>query len=252
MADVLLWHFPISHFNEKVRWTLDFKRIPHRRRALGPDYLFRAWWATGRATLPILFIGKRAIGDSTRIIAALEERYPDPPLYPDDPAQRERALELEDLFDEQLAPHVRRLVWLETSREPRTFLPTAMPDTPRVVHAAMRPAVSVTSWIVRRRYGVDDASGPEARERVRAAMERLQAELGPRDYLVGNAFGVADLTAASLFAPLIQPPERPYPPVVAFPAPLRAFQDELAAMPGAAWVREMYRRHRGAWIQPER
>ena len=25
----ILWHFPISHFDEKVRWALDFKRIPH-------------------------------------------------------------------------------------------------------------------------------------------------------------------------------------------------------------------------------
>jgi hypothetical protein len=24
----LLWHIPLSHFNEKVRWALDFKNIP--------------------------------------------------------------------------------------------------------------------------------------------------------------------------------------------------------------------------------
>jgi glutathione S-transferase len=77
-----LWHIPLSHFNEKVRWTLDYKRIPHRRQVLGADYLIRAWRATGRGTLPILFLDGRAIGDSTHIIAALEERYPEPPLFP--------------------------------------------------------------------------------------------------------------------------------------------------------------------------
>ncbi len=46
----VLWHFPISHFNEKVLWALDLKRIPHVRRALGPSYLFKAWWATGHAS----------------------------------------------------------------------------------------------------------------------------------------------------------------------------------------------------------
>ena len=28
----VLWHFPISHYNEKARWALDWKRIPHVRR----------------------------------------------------------------------------------------------------------------------------------------------------------------------------------------------------------------------------
>jgi glutathione S-transferase len=107
MDTPLLWHIPLSHFNEKVRWTLDYKRIPHRRRVLGADYLIRAWRATGRGTLPILFLDGRAIGDSTQIIAALEERYPEPPLYPGDAAARQRALALEDYFDEQLGPALR-------------------------------------------------------------------------------------------------------------------------------------------------
>ena len=91
MDTPLLWHIPLSHFNEKVRWTLDYKRIPHRRQVLGAGYLIRAWRATGRGTLPILFLDGRAIGDSTHIIAALEERYPEPPLYPGDAAARQRA-----------------------------------------------------------------------------------------------------------------------------------------------------------------
>jgi glutathione S-transferase len=73
----LLWHIPLSHFSKKARWALDYKRIAHRRKVLGADYLIRAWRATGHGTLPILFLDGRAIGDSTHIIARLEERYPD-------------------------------------------------------------------------------------------------------------------------------------------------------------------------------
>ena len=98
METPLLWHIPLSHYNEKVRWALDYKRIAHRRQVLGPNYLFLTWRATGRGTLPILWLDGRAIGDSTRIIAALEERYPEPPLYPRDVAARQRALALEDYF----------------------------------------------------------------------------------------------------------------------------------------------------------
>ena len=72
MSVPLLWHFPISHFNEKVRWALNWKRVPHRREALSASYPFRAWWATGHVTLPVLHLGGRAIRDSTAILAALE------------------------------------------------------------------------------------------------------------------------------------------------------------------------------------
>src|SRR4029079_12684613 len=95
------------HFSEKVRWTLDYKRIAHRRQVLGGDYLVRALRATGRGTLAILFLDGNAIGDSTDIIAALEQSCPDPPLYPAEGSARQRALALEDDFDEQLGPALR-------------------------------------------------------------------------------------------------------------------------------------------------
>src|SRR5499425_43030 len=107
METPLLWHIPLSHFSEKVRWTLDYKGIAHRRRVLGADYLIRAWRATRRGTLPILFLDGRAIGDSTQIIAALEARHPTPPLYPAAAVSRRRALALEDELDEQLGPALR-------------------------------------------------------------------------------------------------------------------------------------------------
>jgi glutathione S-transferase len=36
MAVPVLWQFAFSHFNEKVRWALDWKGIPHVRRSLPP------------------------------------------------------------------------------------------------------------------------------------------------------------------------------------------------------------------------
>jgi glutathione S-transferase len=96
MDTPLLWHIPLSHYNEKVRWALDYKGIAHQRRVLGPDYLIRVWRATSQGKLPVLWLDGRAIADSTRIIAALEEHYPEPPLYPRDAAMRQRALALED------------------------------------------------------------------------------------------------------------------------------------------------------------
>ena len=115
MDTPLLWHIPLSHYGEKVRWALDYKGIAHRRRVLGPDYLIRVWRATGQGKLPVLWLDGRAITDSTRIIAALEEHYSEPPLYPLDTVTRQRALALEDDLDETLGPALRAAIVTRTS-----------------------------------------------------------------------------------------------------------------------------------------
>jgi glutathione S-transferase len=68
----------------------------------------------GRAyTFPVLELDGVRIADSTAIIAAIEQRYPEPPLYPDDFADRQRALALEEWFDENVGPYTRRLAFRE-------------------------------------------------------------------------------------------------------------------------------------------
>src|SRR5438094_8285472 len=107
----VLWHLKVSHYNEKARWALDYKRVAHVRRAEMPGRHQRtARRLTGCETLPVLVLNGEAIGDSTRIIAELERRHPEPALYPADGADRQRALELEDFFDEELGPYTRLLV----------------------------------------------------------------------------------------------------------------------------------------------
>ena len=111
----VLWHIPVSHYSEKARWALAYKSVEHERRAPPPGVHIPVAIALTRSlrpTFPVLQLDGRGIGDSTAIIAALEERYADrPPLYPPDPGERRRALELEDYFDEQLGPQIRLLAW---------------------------------------------------------------------------------------------------------------------------------------------
>lgn len=132
MEHPLLWHIPFSHYNEKVRWALDYKSIAHCRRVLGPGYLIRAWRATGQGKLPILWLDGRAISDSTQIIAALEERFPVPALYRRDAVERQRALALEDDLDETLGPSVRAAIMSPLFRKDPDIalrvLTTGMPD----------------------------------------------------------------------------------------------------------------------------
>ena len=78
-----------------------------------------------------------------------------------------------------------------------------------------------------------------------AALDRLDAELGSGEYLAGDCFNVADLTAASLFYPLVIPEGGPV-PTANLPRPpgLESFRESLSDRRGYRWVEEAFRKHR--------
>jgi glutathione S-transferase len=233
----LLWHLKPSHYNEKARWALDYKGIPHRRVSPAPGaHMAIALVLTRRVvTFPVLQIDGRAIGDSTRIISALEERFPEPPLYPADPAERRRALELEEFFDEYLGPDARRVAFFEVLRD-QEFM--------RANRDAGLPAFP---GLVRLRYGLTEDAAAQSRLKVRAAMDLIEDLLDGGDHLVGDEFTVADLTGAALLAPLLGPPGLPYrDPSRSLPESFERVADELRSLPAGAWVLRTYERYRPA------
>jgi glutathione S-transferase len=240
----------ISHYSEKVRWALDYKQVPHVRRSPLPGSHMPIAFALTRGesiTLPLLQMDGRTIADSTAILAALEERYPDPPLYPSDPEQLRRALELEDFFDEELGPHARLLPFHELTNEPAMFAEVAAAAVPGPLGKAKGPIGLYARTYTGLRFGVrDEAAAALARERIVAALDRLEAELaaGEGEFLVGERLSVADVTAASLFYPVIGPDEGPLPADAPTPPALERFRDEIRDRPGYLWVEETFRRHR--------
>jgi len=245
----LLWHIAISHYSEKARWALDHKQVPHRRRAVPVPgiHIPASMWLTRGAsqTYPVLELDGRAIGDSTEIIAALERRYPERPLYPADPEQRRRALELEDFFDEELGPHIRLLAFHEMSKDRDRFEGLVTRTVPAPLARFGTGAVTYARTYTGLRFGVNDEVAAElARAKVLAALDRLEAELDGGDYLAGDSFSVADLTAASLFNPLVMAEEGPLPNDMELPEGLEAFCAPLRKREGYRWIEQTYRRHR--------
>lgn len=245
-APPVLWHIPISHYSEKVRWALDYKGIEHERHApmAGYHMAVAMWLTRGRHyTFPVMKLNGRAIGDSSAIIAALEEQRPEPPLYPAEPEQRRRALELEEWFDEQLGPNIRRFTFHAFGQDRERLSKLAAQQAPGFLARFAAGAGAYVRAYTSLRFGAgSDREAQRAREKVLAALDRLEAELDGREYLVGERFSVADLTAAALFYPLVVPPEGPSRHEL--PETFARFREPLTERSGFRWVQDMFRRHR--------
>jgi len=137
----VLSQYSFSSFNEKARWALDYKRVPHVRRSLLPGELRALWLSRGDGIIPVLDLDGERIVDTTRSIEALDRRYPQPPLYPKDPGERRRALELEDFFDEEAGHELRRAVFYEQldNREHIATLLGTAPAAPGATVCARHP-----------------------------------------------------------------------------------------------------------------
>lgn len=248
----VLWHIKISNYNEKVRWALDYKGVGHHRRDPPPGaHMLVALALTRRvATFPVLELDRRRIGDSTRIIAALEMRYPDRPLYPADAEERRRALELEEFFDENLGHDVRRVVFAQLLQHPELMRSRAAEMTTPRQGRVLAAALPAFAPMLRRRYSINERAAGQSLLKIRAAMRLIDDRLDGRDHLVGDDFTVADLTAAALLAPLLSPPQLPYrTPSDGFPRPLAAIADELRAMPAGQWILRTYATYRPASME---
>jgi glutathione S-transferase len=138
------------------------------------------------------------------------------------------------------------VLFSDNLEEPEKFLVMLFgADHPRMgVLKALSP---VFCQVVKRRFRIRPETVERSREKVHGAFDKLEAEAGPSGYLVGESFTVADLTAASILAPIVMPPEFPY--IKLHPdertAQSRRFRDSLKERPGFKWVEDTYARHRG-------
>jgi glutathione S-transferase len=246
MRTPVLRQFQFSHYNEKVRWALDYKRVAHERRSLLPGpHVVPAMRLSGQKSLPVINLGDRVLAGSQNIIDDLETNHPTPPLYPVDEVQRREALELQKWFDEELGPEIRRAFFWDLLPGSRYAAELFTIGRGPLIKSLYRTAFPAIRAVMMKDMKIDAAGAARGVERTREALDRVVAKSAPSGYLVGNSFSVADLTAAALLSPAAMPPEFPY----SIPEPRAANLDKWLARwadhPGIVWVREIYRRHRG-------
>lgn len=247
MGDELeLIQFRYSHYNEKARWALDFKGLPHRRTSLLPGpHMGKVKKLTGQTSTPVLRLGGRYVAGSAAIIAALEQAHPEPALYPADAGERTRALELQDWLDGDLGPYIRRALFSMIVDEASYMCGMFGEGQPWAQRSFYRAAYPLAKGLIRKGNGVtSQAAIDEAFTRTTEVFDTLAGMVGSSGYLVGDRFTVADLTAAALSAAAFDPPDcdmsRPKP----MPRTMLDWLDRWRGHPWGDHVLRLYRDHR--------
>jgi glutathione S-transferase len=147
---VVLYWMSISHPSQVARKILDLKGVEYELVDVVPlnqrIHLRLAGFRGG--TVPALKLDRERVQGSRQIARVLDEHWPEPPLFPADPALRARVEEAERWGDEQLQPIPRRLFRYGVARNPelRQWVVRAQRlPIPGLTAQAIRPVSSGTS-----------------------------------------------------------------------------------------------------------
>jgi len=153
-----VYRIPFSTNVERVALAAGHKGLEIEWVDVGPADRSPVEAVSGQSLVPVLLDGDEVVTDSPAIIALLEQRFPEPPLYPAGDARRAEVEIFIDWFN---------LVWKRPPNAIADELEQTEPDFARVA---------------------------ELSAEMRAALDRFEALLAGRDYLFGE-FGAADCIA---------------------------------------------------------
>jgi glutathione S-transferase len=156
---LMLYRAPFSTNVERVALALAFKGLEVESVVISYEDRSPVVEVSGQGLVPALVDGDEVIPDSIRILRYLEEKWPDPPLFPRETARRAELAVFLDWFNE---------VWKLDPNTIEEELERDHPDRDRVApHAA----------------------------RMRASLDRFEAMLDGREHLFGDDFSAADCAA---------------------------------------------------------
>lgn len=154
-----VYRVPFSTNVERVALAAAHKGLAVEWIDVPPDDRTEVVRVSGQELVPVLVDGERVVADSPRILAYLEERFPDPPLFPRDPARRAELESFLDWFNQ---------VW---KRPPNLIEAEELEPEP------------------------DRARIAELEELIGASLRRFEDLLAGRDFLFGGELTAADVTA---------------------------------------------------------
>lgn len=167
---MLLYEHPLSSYAQKIKIALREKGVPFRTElpeSFGTGNLDGPFAAANpRTEVPVLIDGDVTIFESTVILEYIEERWPEPPLLPRDPAARAFARVTEDVCDTQ--------------------------------YEAVNWGFGEILWFKRATGNLAERMRAEAAAQTRTLQDWLTKRLGAADWFGGPSFGWADAAVAPM------------------------------------------------------
>ena len=235
--------FSISHFSEKVRWSLDLSGLAYSERVLlpGPHMLVTRRLAP-QTSVPILQHGDRAVQGSSTILDYMEHELGVSRLAPE-PAHATECSRLEALANKAFGLGVQQIFYATLLGERSIVIDLWTQRAPSYGRTFYGLAYPVIAAAVRRMYRINAATVQHAKDRFRSAMDETDRALNDKPYLLGDRLTRADITVASLLAPVCRPPEHllRWPEM---PEHTLGFVREFEARPTYQHVLKLYREHR--------
>ena len=154
-----LYRIPFSTNVERVALALAYKGIEAEWVDVDPADRSEVVRVSGQELVPVLVDGERVLSDSPVLLDYLEERFPEPPLYPADPSRRAEVRVFLDWFN---------LLWKRPPNLIAAEEEKPEPDRERIA---------------------------ELERRIAEALPVFEDLLDGRDFLFGDSLSVADVTA---------------------------------------------------------
>lgn len=240
---------PISHYCEKARWALERAGIPYREeRHVQGVHQIVAWRAGGKITVPVLVTADGVIGESTEILAWVDERTPpERRLFPAEAVARDEVACLCRRLDEGLGPRGRRLMYIHMLADPKLALRFNNAGVPGWEDRFIRYGWPLAQRYVKRVLDIRPGIEIEDEAAVWREFDFVAGLLSDgRPYLCGERFGAADVTFAALSASVIVPPEYGVPlpqPNVLSPG-MAALVERAREHPAGRYALTLFAEHR--------
>jgi glutathione S-transferase len=222
-----------------VRWALDYKGIPFTPRNLLPGGHLRVTKKLApRSCVPIIVDGANVIQDSTAIISYLDEHYPHRSLTPQQRAKE--SIEWEEYLDEEVGITLRLLFYYHVLPDRQRALRFLLEGAPWYGPVVLTLIFPILRCAMRRNLNISAVSARRSEERFLSAAQRLDNALQDRQFLVGEHFSRADLTACALLWPFFRPNESDAQASVFLPPEIMALRAKHKSRRYFSWVAEIY------------
>lgn len=238
---ITLYQFVISHYCEKVRWALDYKELPYRtvNYIPGPHALQVRLFAPA-TSVPVIQDGKNIVQDSSIILDYLDRVYPLKPLSPSSEKERQEVIEWEKFCDREIGLHLRRFLYHTLLEDKKTVVRLFVQDGPFYAPFFYALFFPVIRRVMIKMMNINEKTAKTSEERLVRGIEKINQRVKNNRYLVGDRLTRADITAASLLAPICMPPEHvlKWPPIL--PEVAKIFLEAHGHEPFYQWVRNLY------------